>query len=336
MASFFDHIIRFWNLSISITNMGQASSTTRNASKGILITLDALGTIYKFKEPISKQYLDVARNCGVTTTIQENDLDTAFRRSYKSFVSKYPNYGKGKLESPEIWWKDLVHDTFKQVIDDVPEDLGLKLYQHFTSSEAYELFPDVKPFLQSLQSIRKEYSTSKPPALILGVVTNSDPRVRNVFEEFQLNIGDVRVSELLRKSRTGKFPWTDTWNPERDFDFVTTSYDAGSEKPSSNIFAFAHSQATTVLMGKTLQDLDQGVANGIRGVMNTGNVARIVGEMKWIHVGDERVKDLEAVENCGGEGLLIDREGKGGEKTIESLEDLGTVINLIVQDSFKT
>ncbi len=99
------------------------------ARKHLLLTLDAFGTLFAPKEPIAKQYGDVARALGLAT-IRDNDVQTSFRKgmpglravtarvvsavhcidsqaAFKDESKRHPNYGKAVGLEAKEWWANV-------------------------------------------------------------------------------------------------------------------------------------------------------------------------------------------------------------------------------------
>lgn len=335
--------------------MGIAQSTIPNIRPGVVVTLDALGTLYKFREPISKQYIKVAQRCGLQASIEEDDLDKAFRKSFKDISTEYPNYGKDQLSSPRAWWKTVVNDAFRQVVDEskIPDHLGEEMYDHFTSSAAYELYPDVKPFFASMRELKQEWSKRDDPPIMVGAISNSDPRVRNVFQSLGLRVGiDRMLSPQDVKERTSrvaidyhnvmKSPWHDVYNPLNDIDFLATSYQAGYEKPHSGIFAHAQSLAAQNFISK----LEQQQEDHTPSLKNLKNKLALPMQLEpiqrsmYIHIGDEYKKDYLGAEDAGFEAMHLVREGEGqhvvdGTTVVSDLEEAAAAIRVLARANFE-
>ena len=324
-----------------------------------LVTLDALGTLYKFRQPVATQYLHVARECGLTAKLDLGELDRSFKQSFRHYSSEYPNYGKRNLENPAAWWNLVVRQAFGQVVQggesSLPQDLGSAIYRHFSSGAAYELFPDVKPFLRSMAALKRLYRDPDGPIVLTGIVTNSDPR-ENLLQTLGLRVGpsqDIGVSDMVQslrdmtkepRSLTGlEVPYQDFYDINNDFDVMTTSYDAGVEKPDAGIWM--HAVRTT---GSIAQSRAHGTIEQTKDLLENHNKTMMTiryhldeAKMMRIHVGDEYSKDYVGATNAGWEALHLARqndppEGLGRDvKMIRSLDEVAMILNVMANDFFE-
>jgi len=332
--------------------MGVGSSRVIQPRPGIVVTLDALGTIYKFREPITTQYIKVAGRCGLKEDdIRKEDLSKAFLKSFKEISDEYPNYGKGQLSSPRAWWKTVVNDAFRRVVDEaqIPEHLGDELYNHFTSSAAYELYPDVQPFFASMRELKRQFSRPDDPPVFVGVISNSDPRVKSVLQSLGLRVGIDAMPKMEspreRASRTGadmaeimKSVWHDAYNPLNDVDFLATSYEASSEKPDAEIFSHAATLANVNFASKLEQQVEdwtpsfQTMKLKVQMTMQMNTIK----ESKFIHIGDDYKKDYAGAEDVGLDALHLVREGEGhevveGANAVTDLYQAAAAVRIIAQ-----
>jgi FMN phosphatase YigB (HAD superfamily) len=160
-------------------------------SRGLVVSLDALGTLYKFREPVAVQYSKIARQCGFNGDYETSQLDKSFRSAFKKQNKLYPNYGKENLPNPQVWWEYLVEQTFEPFTTlsaPLPAETGRRLYEHFSSGDAYELFPDVQPFMETMAKLKNDFSDPDGPIVLTGIITNSDARVHNVLASMGLRV----------------------------------------------------------------------------------------------------------------------------------------------------
>lgn len=335
---------------------------------GVVVTLDALSTIYTFREPVITQYIKVARRCGLKAPVSEEDLGKAFRKSFKSISVELPNYGKGELSGPRAWWKTLVNDAFRQVVDEpeIPEQLGEELYDHFTSAAAYKLYPDARPFFASMRELKQQCTKSNGPVLFVGVISNSDPRVKSVLESLGLKVGievmphresfNERMSraymQTVNQSETAwaesqetsvsaiQSLWHNSYNPRNEVDFLATSYTAGEEKPHARIFNYAASLAAVNYASKLEQGReDWGPSLGTAQFKyKVASQIDAIYSSKWIHIGDDYGKDYIGSSENGFEAIHLVREGETdaveGANTVTSLTEAAAAIRIIAEQQF--
>ena len=327
-------------------DMGAGSSKP----KTVVVTLDALGTIYKFKEPVAVQYARIAKQCGFKAKYTIEDLNKSFRKAFKLVSKEYPNYGHGTLDSPELWWRILTNRTFSDISkgEKIPARLGGTLYKHFSSASAYELYPDVRPFMDTISRLRKQLQDPEGGMVICGIITNSDPRVRQILNSLGLLLGHSKLpspsfNELWRQgdslSKSGRLesPFYHLYNSSNDFDFLATSYDCGHEKPHMEIFFHARLLSAPLSMSRAEQQ--SGAASGVTAEIRQKirmtmqhRTADVHG--RWIHIGDDYEKDFVGARESKYQALWLNREGsseKKGEYEVGSLEDAAAVVALMVQ-----
>jgi len=336
--------------------MGAGSSKVIQAPPGIVITLDALGTIYKFREPITTQYIKVAGRCGLNEEdIRKEDLGKAFMKSFREISDEYPNYGKHQLSSPRAWWKTVVNDAFGRVVDEakIPDHLGDELYDHFTSSAAYELYPDVKPFFASMRELKQQYAKPNDPPVFVGVISNSDPRVKSVLQSLGLRVGIDKKPRFEsfqeRAARTAldpagmmKMTWHDTYNPLNDVDFLATSYEASAEKPEAAIFDHAAILANLNFTSK-LEQQQEDWSPSFQKMMLRIQISRQINtfkQSKFIHIGDDYKKDYVGAAESGHDALHLVREGDGhevveGANTVTDLYQAAAAVRIIAEQELR-
>jgi REG-2-like HAD superfamily hydrolase len=283
----------------------------------LLITLDAFGTLYRPRKSIAIQYLDVAKSCGLHIEADTKDFGKSFRNAFKVHSSRSPNYGKATGMRPEKWWANVVNDTFKPLIqsgDKVPKSLPDSLFRHFSGEKGYELFPDTMPFFQQMRQWKQNLNLSPDIGVknvLVGVLTNSDPRVAGVLESLGLVVGKGQVE-----------------NGKNDLDFVLTSYEIGHEKPSPVAFTEAEQSARTVLGLPRLRDQSQDdfISDAIK-----------------VHIGDDLHKDYWGAIRSGRrwDAILLDRDSDENEspyhdvRHITKLTDAQAVLISFLQRSQK-
>jgi REG-2-like HAD superfamily hydrolase len=281
----------------------------------LLITLDAFGTLYRPRKSIAIQYLDVAKSCGLHIEADTKDFGRSFRKAFIVHCSRSPNYGKATGMKPEKWWANVVNDTFTPLIaseETVPKSLPDSLFQHFSSERGYELFPDTMPFLQQMRQWKLNLNLSPDLGVknvVVGVLTNSDPRVAGVLKSLGLVVGERQPQ-----------------NAQIDLDFVLTSYEIGQEKPSPVAFAEAEQMARTTLGLPRLREQSQNdfISDAIK-----------------VHIGDDLHKDYWGAIRSGGrwDAILLDRDSNENEspyhdvRHITKLTDAQAVLISLLQRS---
>ena len=267
-------------------------------SRTLLITVDAFGTLYRPRQSIPAQYLAVARSCGLHVSADTKTLSQSFKNAFRLNYAHSPNYGKATGMRPEEWWANVVNDTFEPLVLDgqrVPESLPASLFEHFSGGKGYELFPDTMPFLQQIrqwrQNLRREHGVDR---VVIGVLTNSDPRVAGVLKNLGVAVGDG----------CGQ-------NFQNDLDFVLTSYEIGHEKPSPLAFAEAEQQARTTLgLPRLRKDSNDSVSDGVK-----------------VHIGDDLHQDYWGAVRADRkwDAILLDRNSATEEPPYNDVKHIATL-----------
>jgi len=345
-----------WHVVFSVHRMGAGASKAVHARPGIVVSLDALGTIYKFREPITTQYIKVAERCGLKEKdIRKADLGKAFLKSFKEISDEYPNYGKGQLSSPRAWWKTVVNDAFRRVVDEaqIPDHIGDELYNHFTSSAAYELYPDVPSFFASMRELKQQYSRPDDPPVFVGVISNSDPRVKSVLQSLGLRVGIDSMPKIEsvreRTNRTGpdmaeimKSVWHYAYNPLNDIDFLATSYEASAEKPEPEIYSHAATLANVNFASKLEQQHEDWTPTfqTMRAKVQITRQMNTIKESKFIHIGDDYEKDYLGAMDVGIDALHLVREDHKvevgqGATTVTDLYQAAAAVRIIAEQELR-
>lgn len=336
--------------------MGSVLSRNPRSPLGICITLDAFGTLYHPKKPIAIQYLEVAQQCGLKADIHVPKLEASFRRAFRDQSAKYPNYGKSKGMTVESWWYDVVYSAFHPLCrgQTMPASLASTLFHHFSSRDAYALYPDVLPFFQIMQKLRQKYGDPKGAIVLVGVVTNSDNRALTILQSLGLRVGhewehesayqsvkDIwhdgkqRNYEAPRQGHTlgGEPPsrtLLDTYNSEDDIDFLITSYASSSEKPDVRIFAKTDEFAATLRMSRMVRSSNGEFVTEHPFEASKFQIAGL--GMTHIHVGDDYKKDYEGAKNTNRQALHLCRDKKVSDLKdyqISNLLELTTFISVM-------
>jgi putative hydrolase of the HAD superfamily len=171
------------------------------------LLIDAAGTLIQTAEPVGEIYSSYFLKHGAAlpaSTITES-FSTVFKASPAPAFGDHPD---GDI-AEKVRWKGLVHTVLHHA---GPEGAALAdsdqfapcfeaLYAHYALPEAWILFPDTLPFLESAS-----------PSYRLAVVSNFDQRLHHVFKGLGLT------------------PY---------FEFILTSAAARASKPDPAIFHHA-------------------------------------------------------------------------------------------------
>lgn len=316
-----------WKNSLRSTNLSTLHPTswhTDMAARPLLLTFDAFDTLFTPTEPIAKQYRDVALEYSLD--FAEDDIMASFKSAFKSMNQTHPNYGKDTGMDPQTWWTRLIHNTLTPLLTSaqqttgLPHDLPQTLYHRFSSSEGYTLFPDVLPFLLHVGTSSFSRTLWPPRRTMLGVISNSDPRVRSILSSFGIPISPAlfppRYAPHSRFARRAP-----DFGPA-GFAFATLSYEAGYSKPDRMIYDQAVRDAQAAL--------DE--------LHPVGRLSRTGGEalkdvhagFHHMHVGDDVEKDVLPALDLGWDAILLDR-GQEQEVGVREIEGKRvTVINSLM------
>ncbi len=77
------------------------------ATRGLLLCFDAFGTLFRVKQPIEKQYGDIARNQFGLSGFSDDQLLAAFRTAFKAESQAHPNYGRASNMGATTWWTNV-------------------------------------------------------------------------------------------------------------------------------------------------------------------------------------------------------------------------------------
>lgn len=200
-----------------------------------LVTFDATNTLMRLKRPLGSMYKEFLLG-GVTTStlatglrpsraetalydLDEGKLEGQFRDAFKERCDAFPCFGYSHMSSRE-WWLPVVRATYEgagvdsSLLDKTLESVVFPaLYDAFATSQAWELDEAAVAVLSHISRWREQRAVDE---FKVGVVSNWDDRLGLLLK----NLG---VAE--------------------HFDFILTSRDAGSEKPSADIFRLAQELA---------------------------------------------------------------------------------------------
>jgi putative hydrolase of the HAD superfamily len=146
-----------------------------------VIFLDAVGTLFEVRGSVGEIYSQVAAKHGVDCDPQLLNISfySAFKRATPCI---FP--GVAKIEIPEYeyqWWYEINRQTFTEInawekfadFDRFFQDL----YRYFTTSAAWEIYPDVIPALANWQR----------SGIPLAILSNFDSRLYAVLIALELS-----------------------------------------------------------------------------------------------------------------------------------------------------
>jgi FMN phosphatase YigB (HAD superfamily) len=283
------------------TTIAPESILTGEATRPILLTFDAFDTLFTPKEPIGQQYCTISRKYGLD--LDEKAVMSSFKTAFKDMSARLPNYGKGTQGmTPENWWTTLITNTLTPLLPEtmphLPYALPDELYTHFSTSAAYTLFPDVMPFLSLIGTSSYSASHWAPRRTMLGVVSNSDPRVRDILSSFHPPI--PFTPSMFPPRYTPHSRHTHHSFGPAHFSFAALSYETGFEKPDPRAFDRALRLAQKSL--DTLHPVARLTRTGSEMLQDVRN------EFHCLHVGDDVNKDVLAALGAGWDVVLIDRK----------------------------
>uniref|UniRef100_A0A1B0CDC3 Putative reg-2-like protein n=1 Tax=Lutzomyia longipalpis TaxID=7200 RepID=A0A1B0CDC3_LUTLO len=192
------------------------NNLAKNLNRFRLITFDITDTLLRFKTAPAVQYVKAASKHGYSN-VDQTQIANNFSRLFRQMTEKYPIFGyhhPQEIKGWRDWWRQLVIGVFEASHANIPaadlERIANYLIECFETSECWQRCSSAKHLVDDIQKVGK----------IIGVITNSDPRIRSVIRNLQL--------------------------PE--FDFITCSYEVGFQKPSHEIF-----DAAVQLAGQDVQ-----------------------------------------------------------------------------------
>lgn len=219
----------------------------------------------------------------------DNELNDSFKRAFKIESKLHPNYGKAVGLNAQMWWANVISNTFKPFLkknEFVPKPLISDLLTRFSTDKGYHIYPDVLPFFKMLRNSKKNSSGAADrqnlwpwERTVVGVVTNLDDRASGVLTALGLSVGPRKIGSSAERSTKV--------NVDEDISFVVLSYDVGYEKPNRQMF-----DAATQLLKETLAEDSENAES-----------------FEMLHVGDEIEKDYLGAKNAGWNALMIDRTG---------------------------
>lgn len=145
------------------------------------IFLDAFGTLFGVRGSVGQIYSEVASKYGVNCAPEL--LNQHFYLAFKAAAPCiFPGVPTADIPICECnWWREINRQTFTAagVIEQFADfDVFFEdLYHHFTTSEVWEIYPDVIPALTNWQR----------SGVQLAIISNFDSRLYTVLEVLGLN-----------------------------------------------------------------------------------------------------------------------------------------------------
>ncbi len=142
------------------------------------VFFDAAGTLIYLREPVGEVYASVARNHGIYVTAEASNQ--GFRSAWKNLQPPVHPENTAPADDDRSWWRRLVEATFVHAMGkELPQGalvpLFDELYAHFAQPEAWCVYDDVRPALESLQGRCR-----------LFVLSNFDKRLRLILQGHDL------------------------------------------------------------------------------------------------------------------------------------------------------
>ncbi|MBI3881424.1 MAG: HAD-IA family hydrolase [Verrucomicrobia bacterium] len=155
------------------------------------VTFDVGGTLIEPWPSVGHVYAEVAARFGVRA--EPGELARGFGAAWKA---------RRGFDYSRTAWFELVRESFGELARQLPAEFFPAVYQHFAEPEAWRVFEDVRPTLDSLAA----------RGVKLAVISNWDERLDPLLKRLGLHAC---------------------------FEAVVVSCDAGHTKPSPAIFAHA-------------------------------------------------------------------------------------------------
>ena len=269
--------------------------------KGVrVLSLDVTGSLLIHKYPIMQTYLEAAHWAQLSNPPNRNDLESAYKKSYKYHSLKYPCFGSNSGMPAREWWKRTAkmafNDCGRYYSDSDFDRYFRRVYQYYGTPDAYEILPDVVDFLTWASSVKNEDGTNR---FILGITSNTPTRT---------------VDTVLPMMKLHDY-----------FKWFLCCEDTGCEKPHKDMFDIVYKTALQVLpslqspheilhIGDSIAaDFCGSKANGFQSILlDRSDNPRVVVYQDWL--------------NC------VDYPGKTEEDlrkfTVKSLSDVRTMLSM--------
>lgn len=169
------------------------------------VSLDLWGTLYTPKRPIPELYHAISsKEFNIDKSLES--IKEEFPKLHDQMLEEYPNYGKysDDIQNSNDWWLELIVKLYGLphfLKDEKSAQFCDRLLDYFSSAEAYKLYDDVKPVLDTL--------------------------VKNHIRLIASSNSDDRCFPIMKSLGIDKYFTT----PQ-----VYISYDLGTEKPERAFF----------------------------------------------------------------------------------------------------
>ena len=191
-----------------------------------VLSLDVTGTLLIHKNPIMQTYLEAAHWAKLRNPPKLEELEAAYKKSYKFHSLNFPHFGSTKGISAREWWKITAKMAFNDCgcyyADNDFDRYFRRVYQYYGTPDAYEVLPDVKDFLRWATAQENDEGTKR---FILGITSNTPMRT---------------VDTVLPMMKLHDY-----------FQWFLCSEEIGFEKPCKEIFDEAYKRSVQVLPSLT-------------------------------------------------------------------------------------
>lgn len=177
-----------------------------------LITFDVTDTLLGFRHPAAIEYVNAAKQFGHNDIVADQ-VTQLFSKNFKHMARTYPNFGRVHEMAWEDWWRKLIANILLSTKPTIsPSDtirIADALIEKYKTAECWTKFPQANELIEAVRKTQNDSGTIDNKCI--GIISNFDPRLRCIVQ-------DIRLP---------------------NFDFILTSYEAGTAKPSPEIFGMA-------------------------------------------------------------------------------------------------
>lgn len=301
--------------------------------KNLLICLDAFGTLFAPKEPISVTYAHAAFRHGLPTggAKDADEVMKNFKRAFKGETRRNSNYGRSTGMGAERWWSNVsVTCTVKISLvrtkttgyNDNNDPLQRKLLQiHFvTRTDVPEVINHTfQPFLRPKEKVPRALITELYQKFATKEAYYLFPDVKDFFLELH-KYKITRPTDLIKwpyeKVIVGVITNSDNRVPgilqsfglevaSRRFGLVTsTDAEYDSEKDVDFVvmsYDVGHEKPDRQIFNAATSMLTETLVSGNEGLK--------ADDFEKLYVGDDLEKDFDGARAAGWEAVLLDRSG---------------------------